>query len=108
EALDRAPGIVVPLVREVAPTLLKRRPAPGKWSAHQHACHLAVVPQLFADRLEHMLASSSPVIAPYDPGKNDPDDRLLGMDFNDSLQQYVDDRSRLVERLYKPSPNKRN
>jgi len=105
EALDRAPGIVVPLVREVPSTLLKRRPAPGKWSAHEHACHLAVVHQLFADRLEHMLASPSPVIAPYDPGKNDPGDRLLGMDLNDSLQQYVDDRSRLVERLRRLSPN---
>ena len=41
EALERAPAIVIPLVREVRPSLLKRRPSPGKWSAHEHACHLA-------------------------------------------------------------------
>ena len=31
DALERAPSIVLPLVREVAPTLVKRRPTPTKW-----------------------------------------------------------------------------
>jgi hypothetical protein len=99
EALERAPGIVVPLVREVRPVVLKRRPMPGKWSAHEHACHLAFVHRIFFDRLEQILASPAPVITPYDPGQSDPDDFLLGMDLDNSLRQYVDDRRRLVERL---------
>lgn len=99
EALERAPGVVVPLVHEVPAAVLKRRPAPKKWSAHEHACHLAVVHALFFNRLEHMLASPSPVIAPYDPGQSDPDDLLLGLDLSESLRTYVDDRVRLVERL---------
>ena len=99
EALERAPGIIVPLVREVRPVVLKRRPALKKWSAHEHACHLAVVHRLFFDRLEHILASPAPVITPYDPGQSDPDGLLLGMDLEDSLRQYVDDRRRLVQRL---------
>jgi hypothetical protein len=99
EALERAPAIVVPLVRDVPPTLLRRRPAPTKWSAHEHACHLAFVHRLFFDRLEHVLASPMPVITPYDPGQSDPDDLLLGMDLDDSLRQYADERRRLVERL---------
>ena len=98
-ALERAPGVVVPLVREVPGTLLKRRPAPSKWSVHEHACHLAVVHQLFFDRLEQILASPAPVITPYDPGQNEPEDLLLQMDLGDSLKKYVDDRGRLVERL---------
>jgi DinB superfamily len=104
EALERAPSIVVPLVREVRPDVLRRRPAPTKWSAHEHACHLAVVHRLFFDRLDDILASPSPVITPYDPGQSDPDDRLLGMDLDDSLRQYADDRSRLVQRLRQLSP----
>ncbi|MFN8575159.1 MAG: DinB family protein [Gemmatimonadaceae bacterium] len=98
-ALERAPSVVVPLVQEVPPVLLKRRPAPARWSAHEHACHLAVVHRLFFDRLEQFLAVPTPIITPYDPGKNDPDDFLLKMDLDDSLTQYVTDRSRLVERL---------
>jgi hypothetical protein len=98
-ALERAPGIVVPLVEEVPAAVLKRRPAPKKWSAHEHACHLAVVHGLFFDRLEQMLASPAPVITPYDPGQSDPDELLLGMDLADALRRYVDDRARLVARL---------
>src|SRR5438128_1660573 len=67
-ALERAPSVVVPLVREVPAATLKRRPAPNKWSAHEHACHLAVVHRLFFDRLDQILASPSPIITPYDPG----------------------------------------
>jgi hypothetical protein len=103
DALQRAPAIVVPLVREVPAAVLRRRPAPHKWSAHEHACHLAVVHQLFFGRLDQILVSPAPIITPYDPGQDDPDDRLLEMDLEESLRRYVDDRRRLVERLIRLS-----
>jgi hypothetical protein len=99
DALERAPRVVVPLVLEVSPPTLKRRPAPGRWSAHEHACHLAVVHSLFFSRLDYMLATPQPVITPYDPAVADPDDYLLSLDLETSMRQYVDDRTRLVERL---------
>jgi DinB superfamily len=99
EALERAPSIVVPLVREVPSGILKRRPKPGKWSAHEHACHLSVVHRLFFERLDLMLARPKPVITPYLPDQADPDDMLLKLDLESSLAQYVDDRARLVARL---------
>lgn len=99
DALERAPDIVVPLVKEVPGEILTRRPAPGKWSAHEHACHLAHVHQLFFQRLDYMLASPAPVITPYDPGQNDPDDFLQSMDLHACLREYVQDRQRLVARL---------
>jgi hypothetical protein len=108
EALERAPDVVIPLVREVPPAVLKRRPAPRKWSAHEHACHLAHVHRLFFDRLEQMLASPVPVITPYDPGRSDPDDLLLAMDLEDSLRKYVDDRGRLVRRVRRLSEDEWN
>ena len=74
EALRRAPEIVVPLVREVPPATLKRRPSARRWSAHEHACHLAHVHALFFDRLDYMLREPKPVIQPYSPGDQDPDD----------------------------------
>jgi hypothetical protein len=100
DALERAPSIVVPLVREVPPAILKRRPAPGKWSAHEHACHLGWVGvRLFLDRLDTMLTSPAPVITPYDPGAMDADDMLLRMDLDEMLARYVTDRHSLVTRL---------
>jgi len=94
----------VPLVREVPQEIRTRRPAPNKWSAHEHACHLAHVHQLFFDRLELMLASPAPVITPYDPGTGDPQDLLLRMDLEGALRRYVEDRRLLVERLRHLTP----
>jgi len=99
DALERAPQLVIPLVREVPAAVLKRRPAPGKWSAHEHACHLAVVHGIFDQRLEEILSNPAPIITPYDPGRQDPDDALLSADLDDSLRRYADDRARMVARL---------
>jgi hypothetical protein len=104
DALERAPQVILPLVREVPSPILKRRPAPRKWSAHEHACHLTVVHQLFFGRLDQMLRDPNPVIRPYLPDQADPDDMLLQMDLNRSLDQYVSDRGRLVERIRRLTP----
>jgi len=103
DALRRAPEIVVPLVREVPAAILKRRPAPRRWSAHEHACHLAHVHAMFFDRLDVMLREPSPIIRPYLPGDQDADDMLLNMDLDDAMARYAADRVRLVERLVKLS-----
>jgi hypothetical protein len=99
DALRRAPDVVLPLVREVPQSVLKRRPAPGRWSAHEHACHLAHVHGLFFDRLDYMLTHPEPVIQPYLPGDQDADDLLLRMDLDECLARFAADRARLVARL---------
>jgi hypothetical protein len=104
DALARAPEIIVPMVREIPPAVLKRRPAPKRWSAHEHACHLAHVHGLFFDRLDQMLAHPSAVIRPYQPGDQDGDDMLLAMDLNESLERFTSDRARLVARLRTLTP----
>jgi uncharacterized damage-inducible protein DinB len=98
-ALEAAPAIVLPLVRQAHPATLTRRPAPGEWSIHEHACHLAEVHPLFFQRLELMLAEANPAITSYDPGRDDPDDALLRLDLAGSLRRFEADRARLVARL---------
>ena len=104
ESLERAPRLVVPLVREVPQAVLKRRPRPGKWSAHEHACHLAAVHPLFFERLDLMLEQTHPSIRPYLPDKDDPDDALLKVDLDEAMERFQRDRARLVERLRALSP----
>jgi uncharacterized damage-inducible protein DinB len=99
EALRRAPDVIIPLVREAPPGILRRRPASGKWSIHEHACHLAAVPPLFSDRLKAMLAEAHPVITPYDPGTNDNPDALLAINLEEALDRFRRERSHLVDRL---------
>jgi hypothetical protein len=98
-ALERAPALVIPLVRQATPEVLRRRPAPGEWSIHENACHLAEVHPLFFRRLDLMLAEDDPAIVSYDPGRDDPEDALLKLDLDDALARFAHDRARLVERL---------
>ena len=104
EALERAPTIVIPLVRQAHPAIVKQRPAPGEWSIHENACHLAEVHPLFFRRLDLMLAEDDPEIRSYDPGRDNPEDALLKLDLEDSLRRFADDRARLVARLRMLTP----
>ena len=99
QALERAPELVVPLVRSADPSILKKRPPSGKWSVHEHACHLAEVHALMTHRLDLMLSEEHPRIHGYDPGRDDPDDRWLSLNLDESLSRYAQDRVRLVQRL---------
>lgn len=104
EALERAPSIVIPLVRQADPAIVKRRPPSGKWSIHEHACHLAEVHPLFFRRLDLMLSEDNPAIKSYEPGRDDPADALLRIDLDEALHRFKRDRSRLVERLRRLRP----
>jgi hypothetical protein len=99
DALERGPAVVIPLVRQANPAIVKRRPAPGEWSIHENAVHLAEVHPLFFRRLDLMLRETSPEITSYDPGRDDPEDALLKLDLDDALRRFADDRARLVARL---------
>lgn len=99
DALARAPAVVIPLVRQANPAIVKRRPAPGEWSIHENAVHLAEVHPLFFGRLDVMLRERDPEIKGYDPGRDDPEDALLKLDLDDALRRFAEDRARLVARL---------
>ena len=96
--LERQPVLLIPLIREVPPERLKRRPHPDKWSAHEHACHLATEHWLFSERLDRMLAQDDPVIKAHDADDEEPD-KLIHMDLDAALLQFARERGRLVERL---------
>jgi len=99
DAIERGPALVVPLVRQANLAIVKRRPAPGEWSIHENAVHLAQVHPLFFRRLDLMLREHDPEIKSYDPGRDEPEDALLKLDLDDSLRRFVDDRAQLVARL---------
>lgn len=98
-SLERAPTLIVPLVREVPHAILKRRPKPGKWSAHEHACHLATVHPVMFARLDLMLTEHMPHIVPYFPSSDEEDGALLQVDLDEAMARFSSDRQRLVQRL---------
>jgi uncharacterized damage-inducible protein DinB len=105
DQLARAPSFVVDLVNDVPSDRLKRRPIPSKWSAHEHACHLAAVQPLFMNRLDFMLREPSPVIRPYNPADDDADDALLAVDLAEAMNRYRSERAAMVSRLQGLTPS---
>ena len=97
--LAQTPNIIIPLVRETPQANLRRQPVPGKWSVHEHACHLALVHPIMSDRLEKMLSENVPLLTPYEPSRDEQEGSLLDMDLDDSLNAFRSDREALLTRL---------
>lgn len=102
--LARGPAVVRELIYEVPPDMRKRRPALGVWSAHEHAVHLAAIYPLVIGRLEQMLTEPAPHIKSYEPSRDDPDDALLKLDLDTEMDRFDRERSELVDRLQKFTP----
>jgi len=104
EQLARGPQFVRQLIYEVPAVLRKRRPAPGVWSAHEHAVHLLPVHPIMLARLEQMLRDPTQQIKSYEPSRDEPDDALLKLDLDTEMDRLERDRSALIERLKELTP----
>lgn len=99
DALEHSPAMIVPLVWELPQMILKRRPQPGKWSAHEHACHLVAVHPLMLSRLELMLKDTNPRIKPYLPHLDEDDGALLKVDLAKAMDRFKIERQQLIHKL---------
>jgi hypothetical protein len=104
-ALETAPGVIIPLIREVPPQILKRRPSPTKWSAYEHSIHLSQTDASFRARLDLILSTPERFIKSIENSPEDEAGAMLDVDLDESLDRYVSERSNLVERLKKLSPD---
>jgi len=104
-ALETAPGVIIPLIREVPPQILKCRPSPAKWSAYEHACHLSQSDAPFLARLDVILSTPVPYIKSIENSPEDEAGALLDIDLDESLERYAAERAALVVRLNKLSPD---
>lgn len=97
--------MIIPLIREVPPQILKRRPSVGKWSAYEHAVHLSQSDASFLARLELILSTPEPFIEVILNSAEDEAGAMLDIDLDESLDRYVRERASLVERLENLSPD---
>jgi DinB superfamily len=104
-ALETAPGVIIPLIREVPPQILKRRPSPAKWSAYEHAIHLSQSDSSFLARLDMILSTPEPLIETIENSAEDEAGAMLDIDLDESLDRYVNERAALVTRLKQLSPD---
>ena len=98
-ALESAPGVIIPMIREVPPQILKRRPTPSKWSAYEHAIHLSQSDASFRARLDLILSTPEPFIESIENSPEDEAGAMLDIDLDESLDRYKRERATLVKRL---------
>lgn len=103
-ALATAPGVIIPLIREMPPEILKRRPSPGTWSAYENAVHLSQSDVAFRVRLDLILSNDEPFIKTIENSAEDEAGAMLDVDLDESLDRYVRERASLVERLKQLTP----
>jgi hypothetical protein len=104
DQLARGPQLVRQVIYEMPPELRKRRPAPGVWSAHEHAVHLPAIYPLIIRRLDHMLTDPAPRIKSYEPSRDDADEALLKLNLDTEMDRFERERGALVERLRTLTP----
>jgi len=104
-ALATSPGVIIPLIREVPPQILKRRPSPAKWSAYEHAIHLSQSDVSFRARLDLILSTPEPFIKSIENSAEDEAGAMLHIDLDESLDRYVRERAALVVRLKELAPD---
>lgn len=104
-ALETAPGVIIPLIREVPPEILKRRPSPAKWCIYENAIHLSQSDVAFRARLDLILSTPEPFIKTIENSAEDEAGAMLDIDLDESLDRYVRERAALVTRLKQLSPD---
>jgi hypothetical protein len=105
DQLARGPALVRQVIYEMPPELRKRRPAPGVWSAHEHALHLPSIYPLILRRLDHMLTDPSPYIKSYEPSRDEPDDALLRLNLDAEMDRFDRERTAMIKRLRTFTPD---
>jgi len=97
--LESAPALLRSLVASVPEDLRRRRPAPGKWSAHEHAAHLASGDPLYRDRLERMLGEDHPRLQGAVPSFEEEQGAFLQVDLGEALDRFARERGEILARL---------
>ncbi len=67
--LAASPEALRSVLDQIGEAEVETRPAPGKWSASEIACHLADCELVFGFRLRQTLAENNPTIQPFDQDK---------------------------------------
>ncbi len=96
DGLRETPLLLQNLIEEIPKKLLKQERITGKWSIHEHGCHIIVVQPMLIKRMEKFLNETNPVFKPYLPNKKEKPENLMNMNLNEKTNQFPDYRKKLI------------
>jgi uncharacterized damage-inducible protein DinB len=94
--LEKAPGLLASLVRGIPEAMRKKIRIQGKWSIHEHACHIVDVQPMLIRRFHQFKEEEKPVFQPYLPGQTAAVDHLPEMDLEERLSTFAGLRQELI------------
>lgn len=97
--LESTPALLRSSVLAIPDPLRRQRPRADKWSAHEHAVHLASIHPVFAARLERMLAEERPQLESWSPLPEDGQGILLDVDLAEALDRFERERGEILALL---------
>lgn len=65
--LEKTPGLLELLLRDVPQELLNWKPGPERWSIAEVLGHMAVIEQLYEQRARRIMLDESPALARFEP-----------------------------------------
>ncbi len=95
--LEQNSVIYEDLLSDIPRDILKVHRLGGKWSIHEHACHMAEVEHLMYDRFLTFHNVEYPVFQPFLQEKARPDIHLLELNFDKSVRQFKEERRKTVQ-----------
>ena len=63
--LEKMPGSLEQLLHDASPVALQWKPAPERWSIQEVLAHLAVIEQLYSERVRRIVMEEDPALAKY-------------------------------------------
>ena len=97
DGLEAAPALLANLIDQVPRDLYQQQRIPGKWTIHEHACHLVDAQKMINSRFLTFQQQESPEFEVYLPGATFKDDYLMSMDLPDTIHKFPLIRSELME-----------
>ena len=99
DCLKRSPQFLNDLIAGIPSEMLKQRRIPGKWSIHEHVCHLAQAEEMIYNRFNVFDTSDLPEFLPYLPGETIDADHLINLSMEEELHKYESSRKQLIDLL---------
>ena len=97
--LSEGPSIFEDLIRNIPEPMRTQIRKPGKWTIHQHCCHLADSQNMMNKRFLRFKTEESPVFLPYLPGKQQSVDYLINLNLAKSLEEFHIKRKEMLSIL---------
>jgi hypothetical protein len=95
--LEKSPAILANLAASIPGAERKRRRLDNAWTVHEHVCHLVQVQPMLISRCRMFRDEEHPVIRPFLPGKSDPEDDLMAMDWDSAVADFPSLRGEMFE-----------